>query len=146
MRRLILLACLLSLPVFTATALASPAQIAPGTVPSLPGAPLPPAAPTVPGAVQVALNLGDSFVVPGASIGCQVTRRGSETFIECRRDGAVKGTYSTLISKRAVTVARFRSSRTAQVLFSAKQGGDWRACGVSKRATSSARTAARGCR
>ena len=146
MRRLLLFAGLLSLPAFTATALASPAQIAPGTVPSLPGASLPPAAPAVPGAVQHALNLGDSFVVPGASIGCQVTRRGSEMLIECRRDGAVKGTYSTLISKRAVTVARFRSSRTAQVVFTAKQGGDWRACGVRKSATSSAHTAARGCR
>ena len=136
MRRLLLLAGLLSLPAFTATALASPGQIAPGATPPPPGTPLP-------GTVQRALNVGDSFVVPGASIGCQVTRRGSAVFVECRRAGKAKGTYGTFISSRTVKVARFRSSRTAQVILTAKQGGKWRACGVP---TSAARAAARGCR
>ena len=132
------MAGLLSLPAFTATALASPAQIAPGATPvPLPGTP------PVPGAVQRALNVGDSFVVPGASIGCQVTRRGSAVFVECRRAGKVKGTYGTIISSRTVRVARFRSSRTAQVILTAKHGGKWRACGA---AASAARAAAGGCR
>jgi hypothetical protein len=126
------MAGLLSLPAFTATALASPAQIAPTPTP-IPGTP----------PVQQALEVGDSFVVPGASIGCQVTRRGSAVFVECRRAGKVKGTYGTFISNRTVKVARFRSSRTAQVILTAKHGGKWRACGA---AASTARAAARGCR
>jgi hypothetical protein len=144
--RLLLLAALLSLPAFTATALASPGQIAPGSIPPpLPGTPLPapPPGTSAPGAVQRALAVGDSFVVPDASIGCQVTRRGSAVLVECRRAGTAKGTYGTFISDRTVRVARFRSSRTAQVVFTAKQGGKWRACGAR---TSAARTAARGCR
>jgi hypothetical protein len=144
-KRVLLLAGLLSLPAFTATALASPAQIAPtATPPTLPGTPLPPLPePPVPGAVQRALSVGDSFVVPGASIGCQVTRRGSSVLVECRRAGKVKGTYGTFISSKTVRVARFRSSRSAQVVFTAKQGGRWRACGVR---TSVARAAAERCR
>jgi hypothetical protein len=135
-RRLLLIAGVLSLAVFTATALASPGQIAP-TPPPLPGTPLP-------GTEQRALSVGDSFVVPGASIGCQVTRRGSAVFVECRRAGKAKGTYGTFISSRTVKVARFRSSRTAQVILTAKHGGKWRACGV--RTSTAARAAAQGCR
>jgi hypothetical protein len=138
-RRLLLMAGLLSLAAFTATALASPGQIAQvPTPPPLPGTPLP-GAPSG----QRALSVGDSFVVPGASIGCQVTRRGSAVFVECRRAGTAKGTYGTFISSRTVKVARFRSSRTAQVILTAKQGGKWRACGAR---TSAARAAAQGCR
>ena len=145
MKRLLLLAGMLGLAAFTATALASPAQIAPTpTPPPLPGTPLPPVPePTVPGAVQRALNVGDSFVVPGASIGCQVTRRGSSVLVECRPDGKVKGSYGTFISSKTVRVAKFRSSRTAQVLFTAKHGGKWRACGMR---SSVARAAAARCR
>ena len=64
-------------------------------------------------------------------------------FVECRRAGKAKGTYGTFISSRTVKVARFRSSRTAQVVLTAKQGGKWRACGAR---TSMARAAAEGCR
>jgi hypothetical protein len=64
-------------------------------------------------------------------------------FVECRRAGKAKGTYGTFISSRTVKVARFRSSRTAQVILTAKHGGKWRACGVR---TSAARAAAQGCR
>ena len=124
MRRVLLLAVLLGLAAFAATALASPAQIAPQ----------PP--------VQTALNVGDSFVVPDAKIGCQVTRRGTSVLVECRRAGKAKGTYGTFFSSKTVRVARFKSSRTAQVVFTAKQGGKWRACGGR---TSTARAAAQVC-
>jgi len=126
-KRVLLLAGLLSLPAFTATALASPAQIA--------QTPAPP--------VQSVLNVGDSFVVPDAKMGCEVTRRGSSVVVECRRAGKVKGTYGTFMSGKTVRVARFRSSRSAQVVFTARHGGKWRACGVG---TSVARAAAERCR
>jgi hypothetical protein len=132
-RRVLLLA-LLGLAAFTATALASPAQIARTQQP-------PPPDPSAP--VQGALKVGDSFVVPDAKIGCQVTRRGTSVLVECRRAGKAKGTYGTFFSSKTVRVARFKSSRTAQVVFTAKQGGKWRACGGR---SSTARAAAQGCR
>jgi hypothetical protein len=141
--RVLLLAALLGLAAFTATALASPAQIAPTPTPPPPGTPLPPLPePPVPGAVQRALSVGDSFVVPDAKIGCQVTRRGSAVLVECRRAGKAKGSYGTFFGSKTVRVARFRSSRTAQVVFTAKQGGKWRACGGR---ASAARAGAPGC-
>ena len=120
------MAVLLGLAAFAATALASPAQVAP--------TPQPP--------VQAVLNVGDSFVVPDAKIGCQVTRRGTSVLVECRRAGKAKGTYGTFFSSKTVRVARFKSSRTAQVVFTAKQGGKWRACDGR---SSTARAAAQGC-
>ena len=142
MKRVLLLAGLLGLAAITATALASPGQIAPTQTP-LPGTPLPPVPePPVPGAAQRALSVGDSFVVPGAKIGCEVTRRGGSVLVECRRAGKAKGTYGTFFSSRTVRVAKFRSSRTAQVVFTARQHGKWRACGGR---ASMARAAAQGC-
>lgn len=139
MKRVLLLAGLLSLPAFTATAFASPAQIAPTpTPPPLPGTPVPPVLP-----VQPALGVGDSFVVPDAKLGCEVTRRGTSVVVECRRAGKVKGTYGAFMSSRTVRVARFLSSRRAQLVFTARHGGKWRACGVR---TSVARAAAERCR
>ena len=139
MKRVLLLAGLVGLAAFTATALASPGQIAPTQTP-LPGTPVP--EPPLPGAPQRALSVGDSFVVPGAKIGCQVTRRGGSVFVECRRAGKAKGTYGTFISSKSVRVAKFQSNRTAQVVFTAKQHGKWRACGGQ---ASTARAAAQGC-
>jgi hypothetical protein len=138
-KRVLLLAGLLGLAAFTATALASPGQIAPTQTP-LPGTPVP--EPTVPGAAQRALSVGDSFVVPGAKIGCEVTRRGGSVLVECRRAGKAKGTYGTFFSSKTVRVAKFQSSRTAQVVFTAKQRGKWRTCGGQ---ASTARVAAQGC-
>ena len=63
--------------------------------------------------------------------------------LECRRAGKVKGTYGAFMSGKTVRVAKFRSSRSAQVVFTARHGGKWRACGVQ---TSVARAAAERCR
>jgi hypothetical protein len=112
--------------------------------------PAPPAlpAPAVPDPAvvpQTVLKIGDTIRVEGAAVGCQVTRRGGRPVLECRRDGSPSGTYGTFMSDRKVTVARFRSSRTAQTILTARHGGDWRACGkTSSRARAAA--AARGCR
>lgn len=104
----------------------------------VPGVP----APSVP---QTVLEVGDTLRVEGTAMGCQVTRRGARTVLECRRDGSLKGTYGTFMSDRTVTVARFRSSRTAQTILTARHGGSWRACDRSLR-RSHAATAGRGCR
>jgi hypothetical protein len=104
----------------------------------VPGVPAPPVSQTV-------LKVGDTLRVEGAAMGCQVSRRGTRTVLECRRDGSLKGTYGTFMSDRAVTVARFRSSRTAQTILTARHGGRWRACERSVRRSRVA-TVGRGCR
>jgi hypothetical protein len=158
MRRLLLIAGLLCAAALTTTALARPSlqQPDPGApLPPLPvpGAPVPvPSVPPPPsgsepagGPPQYVLKVGDTMRVDGARIGCQVTRRAGRVFIECRRAGALAGTYGTFLSDRTATVARFRSSRSAQVVFTATQKGAWRACGRPARA-SRARAAAGACR
>lgn len=156
MTRLPLMAALLGLAALVATVLAlSPSDRAAAQVLPDPGVPVPPVptvpAPPVPGGAlpapavpqQLSLRVGDSMVVEGAGLGCRVVELAGRVAIECRRAGKLAGTYGTYISDRTVTVARFRSSRTAQVVLTAKQGGGWRACGTRTR---TARAAAEGCR
>ena len=99
----------------------------------------------VPAVTQAVLRVGDTIRVEGAAMGCQVTRRGGRPVIECRRDGKLSGTYGTFMSDRALKVARFRSSRTAQTILTARHGGAWRACGTTAR-RSRAAAVGKGCR
>jgi len=99
----------------------------------------------VPAVTQAVLRVGDTIRVEGAAMGCQVTRRGGRPVIECRRDGKLSGTYGTFMSDRTLKVARFRSSRTAQTILTARHGGAWRACGTTAR-RSRAAAVGKGCR
>ena len=119
MTRLLLIACLLSLVATAAMAFTL-------TRGERASAQTPVPSPAVP--QQLVMRIGDTVRVEGAPIGCQVTRRGGRAVIECRRDGDPAGTYGTFVSDRSVKVARFRSSRTAQTILTAKHGGGWRAC------------------
>ena len=82
-----------------------------------------------PGPPQYVLKVGDTVQVEGGSLGCQVTRRSGRVVMECRPSGKLRGKYGTFLSDRTATVARFRSSSTAQTVFTARQNGGWRACG-----------------
>lgn len=119
MTRILLIACLLSLVATAAMAF----TLTRGERASA-QAPVP--APGVP--QQLVVRIGDTVRVEDAPIGCRVTRRGGRAVVECRRDGDPAGTYGTFMSDRSVTVARFRSSRTAQTILTARHGGGWRAC------------------
>jgi hypothetical protein len=100
----------------------------------VPPPPVPVPSPAPPAVTpQTVLKVGDTIRIDGTAIGCQVTRRGGRTVVECRRDGSVSGTYGTFMSDRTVTVARFRSRRTAQTILTARHGGGWRACDGSAR-------------
>ena len=139
MTRILLVASLVSLVATTAIAI---------TLAGSDGASaqVPPPVPPVPDATQqLVLKVGDTLRVDGAPLGCQVTRRGGRPVIECRRDGALAGTYAAVISARSVTVARFRSSRTAQTILTARHGGGWRACSRTARRSRIA-SLSRGCR
>jgi hypothetical protein len=109
--------------------------------------PVPTPLPSVPApaVTQAVLRVGDTIRVEGAAMGCQVTRRGGRPAIECRRDGILSGTYGTFMSDRTLKVARFRSSRTAQTILTARHGGAWRACGTTAR-RSRAAAVGKGCR
>jgi hypothetical protein len=118
-----------------------------GATAQVPLPPPPPGVPPVPPPpLQYVLKVGDTFRVEGAGVGCQVTRRANRPTIECRRDGRLKGTYGTFLSERKVTVARFRSSTTAQEILSATHGGRWRACSRTGPRGKLARVAAGSCR
>jgi len=132
-RGLVLAAAVLALVCLTATALSQqPVPVDPGAV--LPGVPQ-----------QVTVRVGDSVVVDGVPIGCEITRRGGRVVLECGRTGAdVAGTYMTIVGARTVKVARLRSAAVAKIILTATQRGGWRACGTS---AGTARAAGvRGCR
>jgi hypothetical protein len=142
MRRLLLIAVLAATVALAATALATPGRDSTDPLPTLPPVPTPavPLPPLPPAAapVQYVLRVGDTMQVEGGSLGCQVTRRAGRATIECRPEGALKGRYGTFLTRRTVTVARYRSSRTAQVVFTARHRGGYRVCGRSSRATQAA--------
>jgi hypothetical protein len=92
---------------------------------------------------QLTMTVGDSVLVDGAGIACQVTRRSGRVVIECGRTGDPAGTYMTILGKRTAKVARVRSADVAKVILTARHGAGWRTCGESARA---ARAGARGCR
>jgi hypothetical protein len=157
-KRIALFACVLSLVATSALAVTLaasdgaraqvplPLPLPPAPpAPPLPGVPQVPAVPGAPAVPQqLVLKVGDTLRIDGSPMGCQVTLRGGRPVIECRRDGSLAGTYGTFISDRTVTVARFRSSRTAQTILTARHGGGWRACTTTARRSSA--STSRGCR
>lgn len=84
-------------------------------------------------ATTAVLGVGDSMVVDGSPIGCQVTRRNGRIAIDCRRAGRLAGTYGTLFDKRALRVVRFRSNDTAKVVFKARHRGEAHRCDGTRR-------------
>ena len=90
-----------------------------------------PAGAQVPGIEPLTLDLGDRVRVEGAGIGCRVTRLShyeGRTFLDCRRSGALAGTYATLLGEREVAVMRFVNTRTAKVVFRARHKGTHLRC------------------
>jgi hypothetical protein len=93
------------------------------------------------------MRVGDTVRVEGTDVGCQVAEEQGETMMECRRLTRPEGTYGTFIGNRRALAARYRSSSTAQIVFTARQRGGWRACRTRTSELASAAAAAqRGCR
>ena len=92
------------------------------------------AGPAVParGAAEVAVELqnGDIARVADVPIGCRVSRRGipPATMLDCRRAGALAGTYGVLFGRSKVRVVRFSSAHEARVVFTATHGGGAGCC------------------
>jgi len=80
-----------------------------------------------------ALRVGDTIRVVGAPLGCRVARLdqlGGRIALDCRRAGALTGTYGTLLTSRKAALVRFESTRTARVLVVARHGGGLHQCGA----------------
>lgn len=74
------------------------------------------------------MRVGDTVRVDGADVGCQVTAREGEVTMECRRLTKPAGTYGTFIGDRHALVARYHATSTAQIVFTARHHGSWKAC------------------
>ena len=71
------------------------------------------------------LSLGDRIQIDQVPVGCRVARlagHGKQLFLDCRRAGALKGTYGTYFGGSKVLVVRHLDSpaRTAKVVFQAR--------------------------
>ena len=69
------------------------------------------------------LSLGDRVRLDRVPVGCRVARltgHGNQTFVDCRRTGALKGTYGAYFGGSKVLVVRYVDSRTARVVFQAR--------------------------
>jgi hypothetical protein len=77
------------------------------------------------------LSLGDRIQLDAAPIGCRATRlagHGRRAYLECRRTGALHGTYGVFFSGEDVLVARFVGRREARVVFHASHSGSATRC------------------
>ena len=74
------------------------------------------------------LKVGDRVTVEGRPLGCRVARQGGHAVVDCRRGGALAGTYGTIISAHRALLVRYRDDRTAKVVFTAEHGGAARRC------------------
>jgi hypothetical protein len=76
----------------------------------------------------VVLKIGDRVAVEGQPMGCRVARQDGRVVMDCRRAGALAGTYGTMLSARTAKVVRFRSDSVAKVVFTATHRGGARRC------------------
>jgi len=74
------------------------------------------------------LDVGDSFQVTGAPLGCRVVARNGGKAIDCRVAGALTGTYGTLMTGSHLLVVRFRNAHVAKIVLDARQRHDFTTC------------------
>ena len=76
-------------------------------------------------------SLGDRIRLEAEPVECRVTRlagHGRRAYIECRRTGALEGTYGALFSGKDALIARFLGPRKARVVYRAIHSGSGRVC------------------
>jgi hypothetical protein len=81
---------------------------------------------------SVVVSLGDRIRLDQVPVGCRVARlagHGSQAFVDCRRAGALRGTYGTYFGKSKVVVVRYIDSGTARVVFQARHERPADRCG-----------------
>ena len=74
---------------------------------------------------------GDRIRVEGAPLGCRVVRMkefGGRLVVECRRAGALEGTYGTYFTAHEAVLVRFESEQTARRVAVGVHGGSPKRC------------------
>ena len=74
------------------------------------------------GSGVVTLRLGDIVKVSGTRVGCVARVEAGSRAIDCRRIGALRGTYGTILTGSKALVVRFTSGDTGRVVFVAHHG------------------------
>jgi hypothetical protein len=74
------------------------------------------------------LDVGQSFQVSGAPLGCKVVARNGGKAIDCRIAGNLSGTYGALMTGSHLLVVRFRNAHVAKEVFDARQRYGFTTC------------------
>jgi hypothetical protein len=74
------------------------------------------------GSDVVTIRLGEIVKVAGARVGCVARVEAGSRAIDCRRIGALRGTYGTILTGSKALVVRFTSGDTGRVVFVAHHG------------------------
>ena len=80
---------------------------------------------------EILVDLGDVIRVKDGAVGCRVTRRAEfpgQTILDCRRAGALSGTFGAFLGDRKLLVVRFADRRVAKVVFTGTHQGDSTRC------------------
>jgi hypothetical protein len=83
------------------------------------------------GSEEILVDLGDVVRVKDGAVGCRVTRRAEfpgQTILDCRRAGALPGTFGAFLGDRKLLVVRFGERRVAKVVFTGTHRGDSTIC------------------
>jgi hypothetical protein len=72
------------------------------------------------GGTTIPIALGDIVTVTNAPIACMARMHNGERALDCRRAGALRGTYGTLLTPKEVLVVRFESGKIAKIVFQAR--------------------------
>jgi len=85
-----------------------------------------------PASDEILVDLGDVVRVQGGDVGCRVTKRAEfqgRKVLDCRRAGALPGTFGALLGAQKLLVVRFESRRVARVVFRGSHEGASTRCG-----------------
>jgi len=80
------------------------------------------------GGAPIVLHIGDTIQLAASPVGCKAGVRSGVKTLDCRVAGPLAGSYGTLMSGGRVLVIRFRTARTAKVVFEATQRGYAKTC------------------
>jgi hypothetical protein len=83
------------------------------------------------GGGEILIDVGDVVRVKGGAVGCRVTRRAGfpgQKLLDCRRAGALPGTFGVFMGLRKLLVVRFEERSVARVVFTGTHQGESTIC------------------
>ena len=83
------------------------------------------------GGRTLVVKVGDRIRVVDAAVGCRVARvreLHGRIAIDCRRAGALRGTFGTLLTDKQAALVQFRSKHTAKLVTVARHQGEAQQC------------------